>query len=108
MGNPQLRRLVQQPANPRIARLCDVGRIPSPVLSLQRVRKPGRFRNDLGSNKPVAIQFSSGVILLGKLKNKIELISCWGTISVFDSKLYPSHLVRAEAGTELRSLQLSF
>ena len=60
MGHPQLRRLVQQPANPRIARLPTTGRIRSPLPSLQRVRKPGRSRNDLVSNKPVAIHNSLG------------------------------------------------
>lgn len=52
MGDAQLRRLVQQPTNPRVARLRPAGRIRGSLLWLQPVSKSGRFGNNLLSRRP--------------------------------------------------------
>src|SRR5665213_1834184 len=55
MGDAELRRLVQQPTNPRVARLRAAGRVRGSLLRLQRVRKSARVGNDLVSRKPGTI-----------------------------------------------------
>lgn len=67
MGDSQLRRLVQQPANSRGTQLRSTRRVRSSLLRDQRVRKLGRFGNELVSIKRETIQSDSvAVMYLGR------------------------------------------